>query len=414
MGNIILEELIINKNLVCYDFSCTENLNCYFAKKQLFIEYTNDVSNVPVSILSIPFISTFLGIAWLENCNIYVDELDETYYYSLRETRTAYQDMYSEVSLKGRVVPCKIIKNEISNSENSLLLFGGGVDAHSSFIRNKQIISHIINIQGWFKDIAGQDKAADADRTHCVDFAKRMGVEFLYVRSNFSSVINATVFNKRYQRLLHDQWWHGIQHSMAFIGISIVEAFRLGISNLIIASSCTKGRLKPCASFITTDSSYRFAKEGNVLHDAFELNRQQKIKIIVDYQKHSEELYPLKVCSFNDKNCCECEKCFRTILEIVAEGGNIRDYGFNISDSLTETFKNVIERRLALWGIDFELKTYWLQSFSRMKENRANIEDKEFVDWITQYDFRSNKKRCLRNYYRTNFFSILKRKLNIK
>ena len=39
MGNIILEELIINKNLVCYDFSCTENLNCYFAKKQLFIEY---------------------------------------------------------------------------------------------------------------------------------------------------------------------------------------------------------------------------------------------------------------------------------------------------------------------------------------------------------------------------------------
>lgn len=412
MDSIILEKITVEGNRkVVYDFSCDESLSPYFKTKRMFIEYPLDISSVPDSILTIPFIASILGISWLENCNIYVPELDETYYYSLRETRAAYQDMYYDAQLRGRVVPCKIIKNELPESNNSILLFGGGVDAHCSFIRNQSKVAHIINIQGWQHIPEDVDSAAEADREHCEEFAQRMNIDFIYVTSNFASFINSQYFEKRYKSTLHDGWWHGIQHSMAFIAISIVVAYKLGISNLIIASSCTTGRKRPCGSFITTDTSFRFAGNGRVEHDAFELNRQQKMKVIVDYQKQSGVPYPLKVCSFNDKNCCECEKCFRTILEIVAEGGYVRDFGFNIDGSLTEYFKDVMSRRLALWGVDFELNIYWKDSIQRMNENMSQIKDKEFVDWVSNYDFLSMKKKALRKYYKENFFKILHRKL---
>lgn len=411
MDNIILEKITVDGGLVWYDFSFGSSLSPYFNAKRMFIEYPQDMSSVPESILAIPFIASILGIAWLENCNIYVPELDETYYYSLRETKAAFQDMYYDARLRGRVVPCKIVKNKLSQSGNSLLLFGGGVDAHCSFIRNKSDISNIINIQGWFKTPNGISAAAEDDKKHCQEFAQRENVNFIYVKSNFAQIINSRHFDKRYRTLLHDGWWHGVQHSMAFISIALVVAYQLKISNLIIASSCTTGRIEPCGSFITTDSSFHFAESGNVLHDAFELNRQQKMKVIVDYQKKSGNPYPIKVCSFNDRNCCECEKCFRTILEIVAEGGDVRDFGFNIDGSLTEYFKDVMARRLAMWGVDFELEVYWMESFKRMKENIAQISQKDFVEWVTTYDFRTNKKKALRHYYRDNFFEIIRRKL---
>ena len=414
MYNIILDNIVVNHNLVYYNFSCSRELDCYFKSKQLFIEYPEDVSSVPLSILSIPFIATFLGISWLENTNIYVDELDCTYYHSLRAVKDAFQDMYYKASLKGRVVPCKFVDNKIVDKGQSLLLFGGGVDAHCSFLRHRHSVTHIMNIQGRFSSIDSQDLAADADRDHCSTFADKMGgIKFDYVRSNFACTVNSSIFNKKFQPLLGDQWWHGIQHSMAFISISIPIAYLHSISHIVIGSSCTKGRIKPCASFITTDSAFEFAGSGNVLHDAFELTRQEKIKVIVDYQKQSGQPYPLKVCSFNDRNCCECEKCFRTIVEIVAEGGEVRDYGFPIDKPLVAFFEDVMNRRLGLWGMAFERDIYWKDTMRRMKENYSNISEKEFVDWFLSYDFDKEQKKSLRNYYKRNFFSILRRKLRI-
>ena len=413
MYNIILDNIQIEKNKVFYNISYSKELNFYFKSNQLFFEYEEDMSNVPISILSIPFIATFWGISWMENCNIYVPELDETYYYSLREVRAAYQDMYYKTRLMGRVVPCKIVRNKIPLSEKALLLFGGGVDAHASYIRNKEQISEIINIQGWYNQFTDIDEAANADKRHCEEFAKRMNIQFNYIRCNFASIINSKYFNQKYRKILGDEWWHGIQHSVAFISIAIVMAYKHNISNIIIGSSCTIGQIKPCNSYITTDSAFKFALNGNVVHDAFELNRQQKVAVIVNYQKKVQNPYPLKVCSFKDRNCCTCEKCFRTMIEIIAENGDVRNFGFPIEESLISFFPKMLDKHIGLWGIDFERTIYWKDTFVRMEENYQNLNEKDFVDWILKYDFDKSHHKSLRNYYRQNFFSILKRKLKI-
>lgn len=122
--------------------------------------------------------------------------------------------------------------------------------------------------------------------------------------------------------------------------------------------------------------------------------------------------YFIQACSFNDHNCCECEKCFRTIIELIAENANPEDFGFNIIGSIKRHWEEIINRNVGLWGVSKE-NYYYHHARQRMTENYNNIDNKEFVDWFLTFDFIKAKKEGLRRYYRQNFFTILKRKLHL-
>lgn len=123
----------------------------------------------------------------------------------------------------------------------------------------------------------------------------------------------------------------------------------------------------------------------------------------------------MRVCSFNDHNCCECEKCFRTVLGLVAEAVDIRNFGFYTDKSLKEHWAEVMYRRSGLMSFKSERVLHWPYIISRMKENYAkmNQEQKDFVDWFLSFDFKKAQEIGRFHYYRRNFFSILKRKLHI-
>ena len=123
----------------------------------------------------------------------------------------------------------------------------------------------------------------------------------------------------------------------------------------------------------------------------------------------------MRVCSFNDHNCCECEKCFRTVLGLVAEAVDIRDFGFYIDKSLKEHWTDVMYRRSGLMSFRSERVLHWPYIIPRMKANynKMSQEQKEFVDWFLTFDFEKEQKASRRRYYKQNFLSIVKRKLHI-
>ena len=61
---------------------------------------------------------------------------------------------------------------------------------------------------------------------------------------------------------------------------------------------------------------------------------------IVEYSKKTGVKIPLRVCwqSTGGKNCCQCEKCWRTILEIIAEGEKPRDYDMDYTQIQLKNF----------------------------------------------------------------------------
>lgn len=413
MEKIVLDNITINGSLIEYQYHYSDGLKSFFNGNSMFLEYEENMEGVSVSILTIPFVSCMAGLSWLTDSILFVDEIDETFYYAFKQIKNAYHELHHHMPLNGILIPSKIVSNEIEKSDKAILLFGGGVDCHTSFLRNQNSVTHVLNIYGWLKNPDEHNSVDLSDKEQTAAYASRMGVTPVHVRSNFASQFNLRNIDNSFKEHLKAEYWYGFLHPMAFISISFLLGWIKHISTTIIASSFTKGRTDvSCASFITTDSEFKFAKNGCTLHDGFELTRQDKVALLVEYQKKLGKPYFIQVCSFNDHNCCECEKCFRTTIELVAENADPRDFGFNYSEanSLKQHWETIVNRDIALWGVKKE-SYYYYQSAKRMKENYQQINDKEFVDWFLQFDFAKAKKQGLLNYYRNNIFKILRRKV---
>ena len=415
MDSVILKDIKVSGNHVDYHFEATGILKPYFSTDTMFIEYQEDMSMVPKSILAAPFVANIIPLMWATNTILWVKELDHTFYESLIRVYYAYQRMYSHFPLKGDIFPGKFIDNHLDVKRESLLLFSGGLDANCTYVRIRDTKPLLFNIQGWYKSLMDLDEAADADIRDVKIFAKREGTDSSSAKSNFAVVVKKTEWNKKIRPQFGDSWWHGFNHSMAFITIAMPLAYKHGIKNIYIASSVPMGEYATCASHITTDSEFRFAGVGGCIHDGAELVRQEKVQTVVAYQKTTGKPYPMRVCSFNDHNCCECDKCFRTVLGLTAEAVDARDFGFYIDKPLKEHWEDVISRRVDLMSFKSERKVHWPYIISRMKTNydKMNQEQKDFVDWFLNFDFDKAKREGVRKYYRKNFFKILKRKLHL-
>lgn len=416
MDGVLLNSITVEGGHVEYKFKVTGQLIPYFTTDTFFIDYQEDMSGVPESILAAPFVASILPLMWATNTVMWVRELDQSFYDSIIKVKDAYQRLYSHFPLKGNIIPANFIDNELEAKREALLLFSGGLDANCSYVRIREQNPLLFNIQGWYNTLSRVDKAAEADIRDTGNFAKREGRDFSFAKSNFAVVVKESLWQKNIRPKFGDSWWHGFQHSMAFISISIPLAYKHGIKKIYIASSVPMGEFCMCASHVTTDSEFRYAGIGKCVHDGSELVRQDKVRVVVDYQRQTGAPYPMRVCSFHDHNCCECEKCFRTVLGLVAEAADLKDFGFATEKPLKEHWEEVMHRRSGLMSFRSERVLHWPYIIPRMKANydKMTQEQKEFVDWFLTFDFEKEQKISRFNYYRRNILSILKRKLHIK
>lgn len=413
MEKIELQRIIVKETVAEYSFHYSDGLRRFFNLDRIFIDFGQDISNVPVSMLTIPFVTSMSGLSWISDAVIYVDQIDETFYHSYNRIKSAYQELHSDYQFKGILVPSVIVANSIQKNDEAVLLFSGGIDCQTSYLRNRERVPFVCCIEGWMSSEDEDNPIDSSEKEFSFSFAKRMGISALHVRSNLFSAFNLGEIDSRFEKKLHTGYWFGFLHSMSFIAIAMQLCVALGVSNVMIASSYFKGRADLyCASLVTTDSEFSFATNGRTIHDGFELNRQDKVGLIVSYQKQTGGEYPLLVCSFNDHNCCECEKCFRTIVGIAAEGADPKLFGFDYSGTLTEHLKGVMNNRLWNWGLSNESYYYYDFTKARIRENLSlNKLDKEFAEWFLNFDFVKEHRKALISYYKKNFFSIMKRKI---
>ena len=106
-------------------------------------------------------------------------------------------------------------------------------------------------------------------------------------------------------------------------------------------------------------------------------------------------------------NCCKCEKCYRTILEIVSEGGEPNAFGFQWDT------KNIIKCRFDMQTKirirDFEIAFFYLPIQRAFAVNRKKIRNYKKYRWITKMDFNNFNSFFLKRIRRR--LGIIKRKL---
>lgn len=418
MGNvnyIKIEDICVKENRVTCIFSVNGEIKKFFNENlEMFIEYKENIEEIPKSILVIPFIANIMPLIWLEDGVLWVREVDRRYYDAINRIKSEYQDMYSWIRLKGKVIVARTVYNEYKIEREAIQLFSGGLDAITTNIRIKDKNPILVNIYGWNNKKIEESLVFEAEKKIINDYANRNNQEIQYIQSNFATFIKGKEIDKKYGGILKDSWWHGLQHGSSFISHAIPIAYKNKVRYIYISSSNYLGKTRvSCSSDPAIDIEIKYAS-GEVIHDGFELNRQEKIRVLVEDMK-KRGLYKLKVCSFTEKNCCICEKCFRTILGLVTEGisqNELKEIGFEIKEvSLKKYYENYMRENLQFFGVEFENRIYWNDIKKRAKENSENIKEKEFIEWFNSYDFLKNRKNAILKYRVKNFIQIVKRKM---
>lgn len=401
MKKICLKSLKIKDNTIVghFDLEGPKEWQGIFKKPhKCVIEYSTDISSIPYSIAVIPFICNVLPIIWLFDAELIIDEVDKVFFESISEFKKGYEQMYPEFKFKGKISVSKYVENN-NEIKRSAVLFSGGVDAFQTLLSHISENPLLITIWGAdiFVDNVNGWKHMDE---HINKTSQLYGLDYYYVKSNFREYINERVLdNYITMKKVGLEWWHDFQHGISIISHSAPLSYVLNIGTVYIASSFTYRDIGnyTCASDPSIDNYVRFMNT-TVKHDGYELTRQMKIHNLCKYYDETKVRIPLRVCweSKDGENCCNCEKCYRTMLAIIAENHDPVDFGFSLYS------KNVREKMLMelknKYDITYNKRYYYIQE--TLRNNYSLEECPEDLKWfyISNLDSQNfvNKKRTTR------------------
>ncbi len=334
MNKIIVGNPTVSYNRISYNYSLEgEWADVFNLNEEFFVEYSCDVSKVPEGMCIVPFLCNILPIAWVYDAEIVVPCVDKAFYDSIEGFKNGYREMYPMIDFLGKLTASVIQENHYTVNGRSAAFFSGGADAFNTLIQHIDEKPTLLTL--WGADVKFEDTEGWSNVTkHLEETKTKFSVDGITVKSSFRRFINEIILIEKV-KCSGDAWWHGFQHGIGIIGHASPVSYVYGFSTVYISSSFTiqeKGKVT-CASDPTIDNYVRFG-DTQIVHDGYEFCRQDKVHNIVNYSRKMGIKAPLRVCwiSTGGKNCCRCEKCWRTMLALYAENVDPRDFGFNYSD----------------------------------------------------------------------------------
>jgi len=408
-NEIKLKGIIRLDSKITYQFDYSENLRDYFSSnEEFFIEHDGinieDEAIYPDGILIIPFLCNVLPIVWLLNITIYIDEVDKEFYDSIPEFKKGYINMYPFLDFKGNVIANRYITNNSEPSDRNLMFFSGGLDSYNTLVNHYKEKPILVTLWGsdiFFDDIEGWNNV----KNHVKKTAELFDLEYKFIKSNFRKFINTGALTHlvkmRSQGSWKESWWHDFQHGIGIIGHAAPLAFIYKIKIIYIASSFSQKDKKKfnCASDPTINNHVKIACT-KVINDGYELSRQDKIKNICNFSnKHPDKKICLRVCwqSSGGQNCNLCEKCYRTIMGLLAEGKNPNDYGLFYNKAHGRRIKNDLLYKIKMNSV---LNVFWQDIQNRFLQMPEVFSEHPELKWIKKINFeRINKNPIKSTYY---------------
>lgn len=371
-----------------YDFTVSDGLRGYFSGAPFIVEYPESVEAVPDGILAVPFVCSVLPLVWIADAVLETEELDESFWNCLPELKKGYKAMYPETDFAGELRIRSIVPCDRKSAGKTAVFFSGGLDSVQTLIRHLKETPDLISIWGsdvGFDNAEGWEVVSGPIR----EYSGKFGLETVTIRSGFRAFDLEWELDKVYQEQLKSNWWYGVKHGVALLGHAAPYAYLKGISTVYIASSNSPDETEiRCASDPTLDNHVRFA-DCRVIHDGFEFGRQAKVHNIVQYVRQTQTSLQLHVCweSQEGSNCCECEKCYRTMAGLMAEGEDPVSYGFeNSAETLGKMRRVLIGEKKIKENVAVE----WLNIHRTVVKNRGILESKDYwkyIKWIAEADF---------------------------
>ncbi|MEQ3232045.1 hypothetical protein [Fusicatenibacter saccharivorans] len=396
---IILKSVCVEKEKdwwkVRYDYQAPDRFKKYIkGENYLFVEFpASDKEFIPEGILTVPFVGIMLTAAMLMGIKIKVRELDETFAKSLKNIEDAFQRMYHTEKIKIEVSSRKTTPCNYTAGEKNSLFFTGGVDATSALVSTFSKKPLLINIWGGDLRLTDQDSHAELEQ-YLKRLTQAMGLEFCFVKTNAREMFDENALGelcfKTLGRKYNHDWWSSIAHILSMLTTAAPLMYSRKIKEHYIGSSyeVTSDTFDSNNEQLVNVIKY---SSGSFHIVDKELDRNEKVKRIIQYEKAisdtGDKVPPieLKVCWNRQagKNCCSCEKCYRTIMNIIVNHGNPVDLGFPVDRKVFENMKEYLSTKKVN-------KAFWIPIQKEFLKEEAYWRRNEDVSWILDVKINSS------------------------
>ena len=405
---IKIEDLSIQKNRISVRVSCSKNIQKYLLSNTLYVEYDKSIDEVPNSILQIPAVSSIVTLAWLTGADVYVKELDATYLDSLQKVKEVMMGWYPEFPFS-EIYADKIVLNRFNNNGYGLL-FSGGIDSMTSYIRHRDKKPNLIHC-------VVRKEHLNLNIEHLINFAKREDVTIDVIKTNIYNVIHALLITAQFGV----DWWPNLGHAIVYTGLCAPLTLKNNIGTLLIASSYTREFKYPWGSHPLIDNNISWGGV-KVMHDGYELSRQQKIRhVLKNYiatshdGDHVLKALELELACGSSSVCGKCAKCvsssgcmkcIRNIAGLSLENIDPNLCGFNIDMETFDFIKQgfiegdfiksgiLIRTKASILGKADEL--FFLKDIQKHVPETINYDlynSKEFFQWFKNFDITGYKAK---------------------
>jgi len=374
------------KSEISFRFNCPPRLRKYFLEDVFSIKYSINIHNLDESILYIPAVGLIGPIAWATGADLYLESLDKNFLSSLREISSIFVNQYPNFKGGTHYYIPKTPSNQFKGTR-SCMLFSAGIDSLTTYIRHKDEKPILIHVRGI--DFDRNTSGWRIMQARLLQFTSKEKVHTVFVETNYHDVIDPvgemllSLDYKVYEKRNSLDWWAPVSHGLFLISLCAPIMAKFKAKKLYIASTHTDEFKKAWGSKPSIDNKIRFA-DCIVIHDGYELSRQDKIRLL---KRYKEYLKFLKSCNYNAAyNCGKCRKCLYTIAGLVLEGIDPNMCNFiNVNDETFSLIKQAILNNM----IDTDdLLFMWRDIQRHIPENLEYIEKHfgknvaDFYKWL--------------------------------
>lgn len=248
-----------------------------------------------------PFLAAALPVAMINGENLEVEEsVSEMLFKNTSKIKKLYQKYFN--GFKSISLKAKSVHKDSGKARSVGLFFSGGVDSFYSYLKNAQKIDYLIFVHGFDIPLKEEELYKKLEK-NILKIAKSEKVKLIKVRTNIRETF---------------EWYLNWDQSHTFAINSIALFLRGGLKEIF--ASCGLANKKSGHNNMKPELDKLYATE------IFKLNHFGCIPKIAKFEfvgKHDLALNNLRICWTNpngEYNCCECEKCFRSMLALYLSG----------------------------------------------------------------------------------------------
>ncbi len=363
---------------ILYSFSSNLNL---FHKKSFYVRYDHSVEKTPESILAVPFAALMAPVAWATGAELYMPSLDDAYASALEKCEGYWKKCFPKWPFSHRLT-ARLVENAVSTPEKYGMLFSGGLDSISTYVGRRERRPELYVVIGADIPDARKSFIRQCQEKIFDDFARTENVPLNYIYSDIKEVLD----RKKLQRYAAN-WYSAVQFGLVLTALT--APLTHGKIKSLFISSCSHriDYTRPCAGDPEAVRPLRWG--GTQVED--DLNECARVEKAAKYLKPYPELYKyLRVCWMQHEkiNCGRCEKCYRTICELLVNNVDPNEVNFSIDETSLENLKEIVLHKFNLFfrGNDTTLD-YWRAI--RRAVNLEEIQDmhgsKKFFAWLIRF-----------------------------